>query len=683
MREMMKKCIDYVNPFYGNGEIDLPTPQGLACTWHPIKALCGNTHPHAVYPFGQMSCGTYSGGYSSGYGTHKPNSNKPPEKFLEENLFGGFSHYHCSGTGAMGLYYNYAVVAPLGVTIEESFALQKIKEEVATPGYYKAELWSGTTCEVTVDEHTAYHRYSASAVAINFANDGLCKEFGEKYYSYSSDTHMEVVSDTEVYASVTMQGVKLYFYVKSMNPAKVSLWNDGKEIGEIIDLKETTDDFGTIFRGVGESIELQITFSLVGFEHAREQCGQQKDFETCKSYTEGAWELHLSRFFVEASEEEKQLFYSNLYQTLIKPSDFTGHSPLFDKNRPYVLGFETLWDQYKTQLPLIFSVYPEISEKIVSCYLDIGKTLGMLPHTLALSANYALEAVQASALPQHFLADANYRGVAIEDMEVFFKVTYEDMIRLEQKIFDEQGNPRLATHLLDFSEAQKALVKIALLENNKEYYEKFSSLKKDICGVFEKETGLLKDSYSYYEGNHWNYSFRLMEDMKERITLAGGVEKFEHLLDTFFGYENPEDKIGRFEGFNNETDMETPYAYHYIGRHDKLAEIISLSNTYLFKNTTGGIPGNNDTGGLSSLFLCNNMGLFPVSGQDLLLATTPQYKRMEVLLASGEKLVIKREGTGTVPRSLWHNGKKLDGLTMSVKSFMAGGEIRIQVEVEN
>ena len=42
--------ISYVNVFQGSGAIDLPQPQGIAASWHFIKALCGNTHPGAVLP---------------------------------------------------------------------------------------------------------------------------------------------------------------------------------------------------------------------------------------------------------------------------------------------------------------------------------------------------------------------------------------------------------------------------------------------------------------------------------------------------------------------------------------------------------------------------------------------------------------------------------------------------------
>ena len=58
---------EFVNVFQGNGAIDLPEPQGVAATWHFIKALTGNTHPGAARPFGKLTACCYSAGYSLTY----------------------------------------------------------------------------------------------------------------------------------------------------------------------------------------------------------------------------------------------------------------------------------------------------------------------------------------------------------------------------------------------------------------------------------------------------------------------------------------------------------------------------------------------------------------------------------------------------------------------------------------
>ena len=99
----MKKLdfCQYADVFYGNGETDRFFEDGLASKWFYIKALCGNTTPHATLPFGKMSVGAYSGGYPAGYGMHYPNSAGGIRKLGERHTVRGFSHLHQSGTGAI------------------------------------------------------------------------------------------------------------------------------------------------------------------------------------------------------------------------------------------------------------------------------------------------------------------------------------------------------------------------------------------------------------------------------------------------------------------------------------------------------------------------------------------------------------------------------------------------------
>ena len=107
--------------------------------------------------------------------------------------------------------------------------------------------------------------------------------------------------------------------------------------------------------------------------------------------------------------------------------------------------------------------------------------------------------------------------------------------------------------------------------------------------------------------------------MQARIELAGGDEAFVALLDAFFGYgADPVKQVGerpsveelaagyalnRFEGLNNEPDMEAPWAYHYAGRPDRTAEVVHAAVQQQFGLGRGGLPGNDDSGGLSSWYV--------------------------------------------------------------------------------
>lgn len=190
------------------------------------------------------------------------------------------------------------------------------------------------------------------------------------------------------------------------------------------------------------------------------------------------------------------------------------------------------------------------------------------------------------------------------------------------------------------------------------------------------DDGLLKDGYEYYEGNRWNYSFRPLREMKERIAICG-EEKFLALLDRFFGFTDPEDVSARFEGFNNETDMEAPYAYAYTSRHDRLCEIIDKGHRCMFTTGEGGIPGNNDSGGLSAQYIWNALGIFPVSGQDLMLIGSPCFEEAALHLPGGKDFTIRRKGKGIYLREARLDGELLTEFRFTVRRMMQGGTLEL------
>ena len=134
----------------------------------------------------------------------------------------------------------------------------------------------------------------------------------------------------------------------------------------------------------------------------------------------------------------------------------------------------------------------------------------------------------------------------------------------------------------------------------------------------------------------------------------------------------------RFEGFNNECDMEAPYAYLFADRHDRLCEILHECVHRSFGTGRSGLPGNNDSGGLSSLFVWNALGLFPVSGGQFLLGA-PQIEGATLTLSNGNVLRIAVERTDAtqiyVASATW-NGKPVEGYRLFVGEVMQGGTLR-------
>ncbi len=672
----------YVNVFQGNGEIDLPEPSGIAESWHFIKALCGNTHPGAAYPFGKFTCCAYSGGYSSGYGNHAVNCSGMIPRFTSGNRFRGLSHIHNSGTGALGKYFNYCVSTPFYGELQKKDVLNHIINEQAKPGYYSADTEeNGIRLECTVSDKIAVHRYafsqSGGRISFDLSANGLDKSLRNEWH-YAKSASINIIENT-IEADVVLEGLHIYFYIElSDKNIKGQIWKNNLETGlQKMDFTSGADFFGAVFELESENnVEVKVGISTKSIETAKCQVkSENRSFNEITKSTYDKWNEFLSAIEIQTKNNaDKEIFYSNFYHTLIKPCDWQGES-CFYSDEEFMIDFVTLWDQYKTQLPLIFSLYPEISKKIVKTFIAFGKSQKLLPHTVCLCDNLNIEAKQARMLAVYVLFDAYLRNPEGYDKQELLEAMYTELHREAFNDFLKEGECEKTTHTLDMAEACRSMSIIAEKIGDKKAYNELLELSENWIKAFDIESGLLFEDRDYYEGNHWNYSFRLMHDMEKRIKLCRSVENFVSLLDKFFGFTDEDSIDTRFEGFNNETDMETPYAYVYANRHDRLCEVIRAADKYMFTSGRGGIPGNNDSGGLSSCYMWNSMGIFPVSGQDKIILGIPKYDKIIINLATGAKLMIVKKGCGNYVKEIYFNGEKLDSYFISVDDFMFGGEI--------
>jgi len=671
----MKDFCRYVNVFHGCGEIDLPKPEGIAATWFFIKAGCGNTAPAAALPFSAVSAGPFSGGYPTGYTDHMPNSHSRPPRFEGGRGLLGFAHLHQSGTGAIGYYYNYAVVCPRYAGSERR--REPVLEE-GQPGYYRAVL-EDINCEMTISGRTALHRYafgsSGGYVTVDFSNNGVDIPNWEKQSVYGLKT--ELKDENTVTAEAIIEGVRIYFAVKA---------NSGIEI---------RDNMAYISVPESGVCEISVSLSPKAPELALERVQKKYDFDAAKAEAYGKWNEVLSKIDAEFfNERDKGIFYSNLYHSLVKPADWSGESFIYSEDA-FTVDLNTLWDMYKTELPLLFSVYgKEIGEKICETLMLLCEKLKFMPNSIGLSDEYLKPNGQARMLGSYALLTAYRYGLDVSPERILENLK-TDLAAPDKRDFREDGRCASHTFLLDMAEICALgadLAKELGDEETESSLRPFSLLWKT---AYDESTGLLKSDSGYYEGTLYNYSFRQMADMDARIALAGGKERFTKLLDDFFGYGAdavtlPTDpfnyapveegmKLGRFEGFNNESDTEAPFSYVYVNRHDRVCEVIRAGMKYMFTDGRGGIPGNNDTGALSSYYVLMALGLFPVAGQDLFIIGSPFVKRAEVTLFNGNTLKISVDSDNIYVKSVKLNGKEIEGKKISAREVLKGGEMEFRM----
>ncbi|WP_129337002.1 glycoside hydrolase domain-containing protein [Cellulomonas endophytica] len=713
--------LEDVDPFIGTQATDLPAPQGLAATWWWPKPQVGNTHPGATYPLGMVSACAYSGGYPTGYGRYELSTEGLPPSLYDRTVASGFTHFQQSGTGAIRKYYNYFRVTPMLQPLDDLGQHWEVTDEVAEPGYYACTLASGIRCEITVGPKSAVHRYTFPShrdarVVVDLSMGGLVIPYGR---TVPLRAHLDLVGPGQAQGEIRVEGAPLALHVEcDAHPWRQMLWYDRRLMpgGTRLDFDRirptTLRTFGFMWAGPsepGQTVELRFGFSLRGVEQARANLEADVGgggFDERRAATAAVWRSHVDAVQVDTPSAERRTVLSTaVYHSLIKPCLARDESPFWPSPGPYAFDLATMWDVYRTQLPLLTALRPDAAVELATALLHIAEEEGNLPIGYRMARGADRFSRQGSALSHTFFADLCALNLPGMDWDWALVHMHNDLRRTYGEDFLLRGRAHPISHTLDLAFGYWCSARIAAHVGDRALVDQFVPLAERWRNAYDPSTGLLRDS-EFYEGGRWNYSFRLQHDMAARIALAGGDEPFVALLDRFFGYgADPVRQPGlapsveeladgyaldRFEGLNNEPDMDAPWAYQYAGRPDRTAEVVHAVLHQQFGTGRGGLPGNDDSGGLSSWYVWAALGLFPVAGQDLVLLNAPSYRESQLALGSGATLRVTTDGfvepePDGPPQHVQRmtlDGRALDRGWITTSQLHAGGHLHVELGPE-
>ena len=686
--------LGYVNPFIGTSNY-------------------GATNPGAIAPRGMINVSPFN--VMGDQNSFEKDSRWLSTPYVYENTYlTGFSHINLSGVGCPDLGVILTMPTTGGLETNPLKYGSTYSNEVAKAGYYSTTLDKyNVKVEATATTRTAVTNYffpkGKSNILINLGL-GLTNEQGGS---------IKVVSPTEIEGIRQVgsfcyykpdESYPLYFVAKFSKPSeefgiwKNSVKQEGLEsqwmpyngktrfyenyrkeiIGDSIgaymsyDFKKPT------------SVEVKIAVSYVSIENARENLKKETgelSFEDVFKKTSTKWNDLLSKITLEGgSEDDKTIFYTALYHTLIHPNTFNdvnGEYPKMAtretlKTEGTRFTVFSLWDTYRNLHSLMSLVYPKQQSDMVKSMLSIYDESGWLP-------KWELNATETTTMVGDpagiIIADSYLRGIKDFNVEKAYKAMLKSSIQLEKnalrpgiKEYIERGYLTTAStkdgavsttqeyNVSDFAIAQ--LAKALKKNKDEEIYRKRSiSYRK----LFDKEINLLRprnadDSWvrpfnpetganfqknaGFIEGNSWQYTFMLAHDTKGLMQLMGGEEAYSNQLQKVFD-------LGQFD-MANEPDIGYPYLFNYIPGQEwrtqyKVSELISK----YFKNTPDGLPGNDDTGTMSAWLIFSMMGLYPVSPAESFYAvTSPVFDKITIELDSKyynqNNLVIEKEGIGIV-----------------------------------
>ena len=161
------------------------------------------------------------------------------------------------------------------------------------------------------------------------------------------------------------------------------------------------------------------------------------------------------------SSRRRTVFSTALYHSMIKPCFAPSESPFWPMNGPFVFDIATMWDIYRTQLPLITALFPDRAVELANALLYICEEEGNLPIGYRMAKGADRFSRQGSALAQTFLADLCQLGLPGVDWDWALCHMDTDLRRTYGEEFLLRGVAHPVTHTLDVAFGYQCTAQVA------------------------------------------------------------------------------------------------------------------------------------------------------------------------------------------------------------------------------
>lgn len=694
-----KSKVDLVDPFIGT-------------------AFHGHTYPGVVAPFGmvQLSPDTRLDGWDGCSAYH-----------YSDSIIYGFSHTHLSGTGCS----DYGDILFMPTTKgkgSESFAeVFSHKNEKANAGYYSVMLSNSPIfVELTATERAGYHRYHFHG---KDRERNLLIDLKHRDQLLASS--WEKIDDKTIVGmrrSKAWNEDQVIYFAASFSEPILSLEYDSANVQLFL-------SFG-INSAEDSKLDIAVSVSSVSTDGALKnlRAEKAKGFDDAKQIANQLWEKELNKIDIEGGTlEQQRTFYTAMYHSMISPnlySDVDGQYLGMDRkihkaekyNRYTVFS---LWDTYRALHPLLTIIDQKRTKDFVNTALDMYNQSGILPvWELASYETYCMIGFHGISM----IADAYMKGIRGDE-----KLTLQAMINnassarriknLEKRgvynpelfgldLFDEYGyisselEHESVSKTLEYSYNMWCVAQVAKQRNETYIYEEFIKkaqnyknlfnpknkfIQPKINGKFTSDFDPKQIDINYTEGNGWQYSFYVPQDVKGFIKLIGSDEAFTKLLDDCFNSkEKPTGRnqadvtglIGQY-AHGNEPSHHMAYLYTYAGEAWKTQELVRRILTTLYTDKPDGICGNDDAGQMSAWYIMSSLGFYPVCpGSNEYVIGSPLFSKATIRLENGKTFVINapQKDKEMYVKSIKLNGKKYKNTYINHFDIINGGVIDFEMD---
>jgi predicted alpha-1,2-mannosidase len=674
----------------------------------------GNVFVGACSPFGLVRLGpdVPFPAPTSGYKSDKP--------------ILGFSHNHLSGTGGGGRYGNLMLTPQLGKPIWAQRAAQGKEEEKASPGLYQVTLLGSggkIKTELTAFQNVGRTRFQVISESgqtnaefsilmdlahcngrtpatmfqgcrVSVGQDGSFSGQSSFKGGWGGDNPYTVFFSGQT----NLKSARLSFKTDTTwDPIPASVPKGKKPVKKWSRIDTTGFAFsGTV--AIGEWVETSIALSYKDLESSKPALQKslatrfEDDLDRCRQ----AWEDRLSVLSLpEGNSEQKQLLYSALYHTLIMPADVSGLHPGDAYGEAHFWDHYCLWDVFRCLMPLHNLLYPGEQKRMAGSLIRIGEKTGWLPDAW-IAGDFAM--AQGGCNAEIVLSEAQAKGILLpSEAAKAFSVCYANATKASphpewygrsdqyrsQGFCDareKNGTSRSLEYAYNDFILSRMAKRLGKLREAKElearsykvlnlwYPERRFFWSKDSTGAwmpgFTPEF-IRPDHWNgpyFYEGNGWLYALGAPHLADTLIALHGGKTAFLQRVDTLFS--------GNHFDMGNEPGFLLPYAPLLAGNRAMARDKVHQLANEKFVPGRKGLPGQDDSGALSSWLIWAFYGLYPLAGTTDYMIIPPLHGLAEMKLPGGN--VLKVKGKGLFP---YWNGKPWKEKFFQHEMLIQGGNL--------
>lgn len=580
--------------------------------------------------------------------------------------------------------------------------------EEAHPGYYAVTLASGVRVEITVSERSGIARFrfpqgTPARLLINAGSSAdTLADRANASRDVEGDENQIHLSGTNGFQGSARAGhfcssnshYRIYVTGRFNRPFKRSaVWQDRAVLPQAKSAHGHHTGAWLDF-GKAREVLLKVGVSFVSEEGASANLTKEIggwDFEAVHRNATNTWAGLLNRFEVQGgSANQRKIYYTGVYHSFLSPnlfSDLDGQYVGFDGKVRSLAGTKQKaqyanysdWDIYRNTVQLQALFEPELASDMMQSLVNDAEQGGQLPRWPAAND---VTYVMGGDSPDPEIASSFVFGARNFDVDTALKY----MVKAATVAQDNRERPFLEDYLklgyvptekdrtsasrtLEYASDDFAVAQFASALGHAEIKEKFLKQSENWKKLLDPATGWIRprssdgtwladfdaerslpkgrgsDQLGFEEGNTHQYTFMIPFDYPELFAAIGGDEKVIERLDKFF----VKLRCWGEPCFNieNEPDFVTPYAYVFAGQPWKTQEVVTRIAKDTFKVSPDGIPGNDDLGATSGVYVWNALGMYPaVPGVAGVALGAPMFAKTTLQLAGGRTLAIEREGEG-------------------------------------